>query len=71
MQDECLLGDLLRREEGGERERLLEREREERDEREPSCDEGEDMESSLSKRWLRRPKPLRSSSCIRFLIILD
>ena len=71
LRDERLLQGLLRREEDGERERLLEREQDEQDEREPSCDEEEDTEFSLSERRLRRPTPLCSSSRIRFLIRLD
>ena len=65
--DEHILRDLLRREEGRERERLPERKRDKWDEREPSCVE-EDTEPSLSE---RRPKPVHSSSRMRFLIRLD
>ena len=60
--------DLLLRDEDGERERLTKRDRDERDEQEPSCEE--DTEPSLSERRLLRPKPLGSSLHIKSLIRL-
>ena len=65
---EHLLWDLLRREEGGERKRLKERERFEQDNERPPATRGRTRSPpSLSG----ETKPLRSSSRKNFLIRLD